>query len=149
MQPHRLFPDSPVDRFRLFCWAGLLLVAAVALLVMAFPPTSQAAGPVATLSWDRPTVYIDGVPLPAADIAKTTLSWTRTAGGPVVGTQDVAGNLVTANVPVVCGDFIFSASITTTATARTPSTASGPSNSVPYVSGIKCAPGAPQNLTAS
>lgn len=121
----------------------------LASLFLLFASVAFGAGTTATMSWDRPLVYTDGSVLPASDIKNYTLSWSRTSGGPAVGSLVVNAPALTSPVTLVCSDYFFLVTVTTTASAKVPNATSGPSNIVPYATGVNCAPGAPTNLTAS
>lgn len=52
---------------------------------------SQSTPVTDVLTWTHPTQYVDGTPLPVSHIAKTTIAWGATAGGPYPNLQDVVG----------------------------------------------------------
>lgn len=132
----------------LFSIIGVLL-ALLLIIAVLHPLPARAAGPSATLSWLLPTAYIDGSTLPAADIASVTVSWTRPGSTSVVGSVTVAGTATSTVVNnLVCGNFSFSATVTTTASAANPNLTSGPSTAAAYATGVKCAPNPPGNLAA-
>jgi hypothetical protein len=109
-----------------------------------------AAGTSATVSWSYPTAYIDGTPLPVSDIAQVTVTWSRTPGGPQVGSVTVAAPALSKVVPgLVCGNFSFSATVTTTATAAYPTSTSDPAGPVSYATGVSCKPNPLTGLGAS
>lgn len=121
---------------RLALVLGLLLASA-----------AQAAGTTATLSWVLPTTYSDTSALPTTDIAYVTIQWTL---GGVAQTQKVStAPMTSATVNVPCGSVTFDVLVTTTATAKYPNATSGPSNSVPYATGVQCVPNPASGLTAS
>lgn len=131
--------------FRTLIGAALALV----LAFVAVPRLAVAAGTTATVSWIPPTTYVDTIPLPLTDIASVTVSWSRTAGGPVVGSVTVVAPATSTTVPTPCGGYEFTATVTTTATATYPNTTSSPSGPVTYASGVKCTPNPVTGLTVT
>lgn len=109
-------------------------------LVLMASAVALAAGTSATVTWQPPTAYVDGSPLPAADIASYTVLW-------MGGQKTVTG--LTTTVPVPCGSQSFTVTVTTTSTAKYPNTTSDPSGSVNYASGVTCRPNPPTSVTAS
>lgn len=117
------------------------------LLATLIATAAVASGSTATVAWTAPTAYSNGAALPASDIKNYTISWSRTAGGAVVGSLTATSSPV--SVPVPCDGLVFSATVTTTATALYPNATSVPSNNAPYTSGIVCTPGPPTSVTVS
>ena len=115
------------------------------------PLAAYAAGATANLSWTAPTAYIDGEPLPAAQIDHYTITWTTASptgvGGPT-GSLNVPGTATTATVPVPCGSVNFSITVTTTAAAVFPNATSAPDGPVPYATGVTCGPNPVTGLQA-
>jgi hypothetical protein len=116
-----------------FSWAAC----AAAFILMSVAIT-YASGTSATLTWTAPTQDTDGTPVGTID--HYTVSWSRTAGGPVAGTMDV--KTLTATVPVSCGSMQFS--VTATASGVT----SDPAGPVAYATGVVCKPNPPSALAA-
>jgi hypothetical protein len=125
----------------------LLRSALLSCLVLLGVTLSWAAGTTAKISWSAPTTYTDTTALPVGDIDHYTLTWAPAsgAGGPI-GSMNVPGNLLTAQVPVPCGGTSFTVSVTTGPNAHIPNATSTPTNAVPYVSGIACVPNPPTGL---
>lgn len=115
------------------------------------PLAAYAAGATANLSWTAPTAYIDGEPLPAAQIDHYTITWTTASpagvGGPT-GSLTVPGTATAATVPVPCGSVNFSITVTTTAAAVFPNATSAPDGPVPYATGVTCGPNPVTGLQA-
>lgn len=104
---------------------------------------TDAAGTTATVSWTLPPTYTDNVSLPTADVKFATVTWSRSTGSSV-GSITVAMPALTVQIPnLVCGNFNFVVSLTTTDTATYPNTTSDNSNLVPYATGIACKPNPP------
>lgn len=114
----------------------------LSLLLLGLVLTAEvwAAGTTATVSWTAPTSYIDNTPLPATDIASYTVLWTG-------GSKTVTG--LSTTVPVPCGSQTFTVIVTTTATAKYPSSTSDPSAPITYASGVTCRPNPPGAVTAN
>lgn len=125
----------------------LILRSIAMVAVLAAVTVTFAAGTTADVSWVMPTVYQDGTALPVADIASTTISWAPATGqeGPS-GSVTVTSPGTSAVVPVACGEVTFTAAVTTTASAKYPNATSGPSNGVPYATGVTCKPNPPSGL---
>lgn len=104
------------------------------------------AGATATVTWAPPTQYTDGSPLPAGDIKSYTIKWTRPGNAAVVGSVVVPAPALTVQAPTPCGDYQFTASVTTTATAKFPNETSSEVGPLPYASGIGCAPNPPAGV---
>lgn len=111
------------------------------------------AGTSASVTWSNPTQYTDGSALPASDIAFLTISACEVNSPGTCIKQQVnpsSGTVPTsAVVPVVCGQYDFIITVTTTANATYPNATSGPSTVVPYASGVSCAPKAVTGLAVS
>jgi hypothetical protein len=141
-----------LGRYALEVLALLVFLVAVAILGAAmFAPRALAAGTNANLTWTNPSTYTDESPLPASEIREILIEWRRTAAGPVVGSVRVAGAPQSHTVPgLACGDFVFTVSVVTTASARYPSTTSDPSSPPSaYATGIACRPKAATGVTAN
>lgn len=117
--------------------AGLL---SLTLTVTAVTP------PVAAVSWTLPNSDVDGTALPVSQIAFSTVSWSRTPGGPPVGSLQVKAPGTTASVPLLCGTYQFSVTVTTTPTATYPNATSGPAGPVSTDTKVPCAPNPPGAL---
>lgn len=115
--------------FRILSLASVLL--AVTLV--------YAAGNTANISLTAPTQYLDGKPLPLTDIDHYTVSWT----GDQTGSMTIAAPATTGTAAVACGNVTFTATVTTNAAATYPNATSGPTNTVPYPTGITCSPKPP------
>lgn len=122
--------DDGIDS--LLSYAIILLL--VLILAMAYYSRAHAAGTTATVSWQAPIEYLDGVALPASDIASYTVRWR----GDVSGQKTVAGNVLETVVNVPCGGMTFTVLVTLTASARVPNESSQESNGVPYATGVEC-----------
>lgn len=134
----------------LLALAVFLLSAAV--LILALIPTANAAGTTSTVTWTLPTARLDGTALPASAIKEISVIWRRPGSSVVSGTVTVAGAPTSTTVPnLVCGDWIFT--VTVTAKVVTPpdsptSAESAPSNL--YATGIGCSCPAPaSNVNAT
>lgn len=131
----------------------LLTVLSLLCVIALFPPATLAAGTTANLTWTNPTQYTDATALPVGDIAYLTILACEVNAPETCITQKVTPNNgtvpTTAVVPVVCGQYDFTIKVTTTATAVYPNATSGPSNIVPYASGVNCGPKAVTGLAAS
>jgi hypothetical protein len=112
-----------------------------------------AAGTAAKLTWVNPTQYTDSKALPIGDIAYLTILACEVDSPAICITQKVNSSNGTvptsAVVPVVCGQYNFTITVTTTAKAVHPNITSGPSNIAPFASGVSCSPKAVTDLTAS
>lgn len=124
---------------RIVVWVGLLLLMALAVVWAQSPPS-------ATVSWLAPIAYSGHDVLPATDIDHYTVSWSRTANGPVLGTVSVKAPALSAVVPVDCGTYQFSITITTGSGAVFPNAISDSTGPVPFVSGVSCKPNPPGAL---
>jgi hypothetical protein len=124
-----------------------LFKVAASLAAIGIVAVSYAVGTTSTYQWLAPTMYVDGVPLPISDIDHYTLTWVgdKTQGGPS-GSVNVPGNVLTAVVPVPCGNTTATLSITTTPTAHYPNATSAPTSPVPYASGVACVPNPPSGV---
>lgn len=119
----------------------------LSLLCLALSSGASAAGQTANVAWVLPVTYSDNSALPLSDIAFVTIQWTL---GGVPQTQKVStAPLTSAVVNVPCGSVTFDVLVTTTSTAKYPNATSGPSNSVPYATGIQCVPNPASGVTAS
>lgn len=114
--------------WREFCCISL--IAALAFWGFAF-----AEGPIARVSWTNPTAYIDGSPLPVADLKEIVVSWGRSATGPFnLGSVTVTSPATSVDIPgMVCGDYHFVAK----ATVKTNETSAN-SNAAVYATGVSC-----------
>lgn len=109
------------------------------LMLALIASTALAAGTTANISVALPTTYADTTPMPASDVATVTVEWRRVAGGPTVGSKVLTAPTLTGTVPgLACGDYIFDAFITTTATAVFPGQTSANSTNVPYSTKVSC-----------
>lgn len=126
----------------------ILYLFAVLIVLALLSYKAFAAGTTATLTWVAPTTYLDGSALPVAQIDHYTINWLPSAGNGTPGSMNVAGNVLTANVPLKCGNVTFTVSVTTTATATYPNATSAPSSDVPYATGVSCLPNPPTGLAA-
>lgn len=72
-------------------------IVAGALAVAAFFGYNEAQSQTATdvVSWTMPATRTDGTPLPVTEIARTTVAWGTTPGGPYPNAQDVAAPATT------------------------------------------------------
>lgn len=120
------------------------------LTILSLVTLTFAAGTSANLVWVMPTAYNDGTAVPLADIAFTTITWTpKIAGGKISGSQQVKAPATSVSIPgLTCGDFNFTASVTTTATALYPNGVSPTVGPVLYTTGLACAPNPPTALVA-
>lgn len=109
------------------------------LLALSFVTLTFAAGTTANLSWTAPTAYTDGSALPVADIAFYTITWDTQS-------VKVTAPAISTVVNVPCGSTAFSATVTTTASAKYPNATSSQAGPVPYATGIACVPNPPQGL---
>jgi hypothetical protein len=127
-----------------------ILLAALVVPLLLVIGIAKAAGTTANVAWTMPTSYNDNEVLPLTDIANVTLTWAPASGqaGPS-GTLVVNAPATTATVPVACGSVTFTATVTTTSTAKYPNATSSPSSGVPYITGITCKPNPATGLTAS
>jgi len=123
-------------------------VSALCTLLLALCVTVFAAAPDATVTWTAPVAYADGSDLAVGTIDHYTITWSRAAGGAVLGSLDVKAPAVTASVPVACGTMYFSATVTTGASATYPAATSDPAGPVPFVSTVSCKPNPPGGLAA-
>lgn len=136
--------------------AAAPLLAAIA-LCFTFPTHAQAAGTTATLNWTNPPSYNDCAVPPtgctavlASDITGYVISWSRTSGGPVIGTLALnAGLATTAQVPVGCGSVFFTVQVKVGANSPFPNSESDPTNPVAYASGVTCKPTPVTGVTAT
>jgi hypothetical protein len=94
-----------------------LVLIALAVLACA---CSRAAEPAAVINWTLPDKYPDGVPMPASDFERVTISW-QIEGTGVLGTISVSALPPTLTIPTPCGKYIFVGRYTTTASAHVPS----------------------------
>lgn len=132
-------------------WAKWRLpIIAFVLGILAGVGISHAAGTSATLSWTMPNQYVDTTPLPLSDIGITTITWTRPGSASILGSVNVNAPATTVVVPgLACGNFSFTATVTTTSTAAQPNATSDPTNPASYATGINCKPNPPTGLTAN
>lgn len=123
------------------------ILAALALGLLSCLCVTYGAGTTANLTWSAPTTYTDGSAIASGDIASYTISWAPASGqsGPT-GTQSATASAVAATVPVACGSVTFTISVTTSSTAKYPNVTSGPSNAVPYATGVTCTINPPSGL---
>ncbi len=114
-----------------------------------------AAGPTAQVSWTAPTQYTDGHAVAPTDIAFYTVLACETASpGTCLTFKAAPATAGTAPplsliAPVSCGNYNFTVTATTTATALYPNETSAPSNVVPYATGITCTPNPPGGVTVT
>jgi hypothetical protein len=125
----------------------------IALAFLTILPRALAAGLTANVTWTNPTQYTDSTSLPATDIAYLTIQACEVNSPGTCIVQKVTpvnGTVPTsAVVPVVCGQYDFNITVTTTATATYPNATSGPSAIVPYASGVSCTPKVVTGLAVS
>ena len=131
-------------------FGGLLNVlglAAICLGLFVFLPSKCEAGN-ANLTWTHPTAYVDGTPLPLANIARTEIAWgkcnaAKTDFEAAPTTFNVAAPTAAAAIPAIpTGAYCFK--------ARTVSTANEVSDwAGPVWKDVTNIPGRPQNFTVT
>ena len=127
---------------------GALLAALVFSLGMF--AAAYAAGPSATLSWTNPTLYEDGQALSLAELKTIVITWYRPGSTTPVNSVTVNQPATTTVVNgLVCGDFEFTAKVTTTATAKFPNDTSRETNRASYTTQVTCHANPPSGLTVS
>lgn len=90
----------------------------------------------AQIAWPIPTLYPDGVAMPASDIDHVTIHWLiegTTAGGTI--TTPISPPVL--QIPTPCGKYVFSGSFTTNATAHVPSSTSNTATAT-WDTGVLC-----------
>lgn len=133
------------------CYIGVIIGAAITVCA--------AAVPTANVSWVAPTQYDDNSPLAATDIAYYTVvacPGSEIPAAPGCLTQKVSPATAGAappttltGMPLVCGSYTISVTVTTTASAKYPNETSGPSTAVPLVTSVSCSPNPPSGVTAT
>lgn len=128
----------------------LVIIAVIASVIFLWSTRAHASGDVVHLTWTLPTQYVDDTTLPPADLATITISWARPSSPLViVATKTANASLLALDIPgMKCGDWQFTAVVTTTNTAKYPNSTSPPNNPVTYPTGIACTPKS-VGLTAS
>lgn len=128
---------------------NVLGLAAIALALLVFLPSKCEAGN-ADVAWTHPTAYVDGTPLPLANILRTEIQWgkcnaTQTGFDAAIApiTVNVAAPTATQAIPSIpTGRYCFR--------ARTVSTASEVSDWTAFVwKDVTNIPGRPQNFTVT
>lgn len=124
--------------------------AAAAALALLMPLAALAATPTANVAWTAPTAYVTGESLPASDIASYTVKACEVNSPGTCITKTVAAPTTSiANMALVCGEYDFTVTVTTGAGALHPNETSGPSNIVPFATGVSCSPNPPAGVTVT
>lgn len=124
---------------------SILRFAALILL----PVIAVASGTTANVSWTAPTQYTDGTALAATDIDHYTVTACEVNAPGTCVTATVKAPATTGTLAVVCGQYDFTVTVTTGASATYPNATSSPSSVVPYASGVSCTPKAVTGVTVN
>lgn len=111
-----------------------------AFLVLFMCARARAQQSVATFTWTAPQAYSDGTVLPPSDIWYYTFSWSGATAEPWLpyDSEQLAPDVVTASVPLLCGKYTVTLSVTTTLTAAKPFTTSMPAGPIVIDTGRPC-----------
>lgn len=127
---------------------GLKAILPFLLVLASAVPVARAAPPSANVSWTDPTAYVDGNALSSADIDHYTVTWSSVKTGLAGGSLTVkAPATFPVVVPLSCGDYSFTVTVTTGASALYPNATSSPAGPVTFATGVTCAPNPVSGLT--